>query len=1543
MSTGSLRLARRGVDALRSLASDTPDRAALLSWPGWGPLAPAFDPDPGQDWAGVADELHSLLDDDDAHRTARDCVDTSFYTPPSLVERVWGLVVDAGFSGGRVLEPGCGSGRFLAAVPAGLDCEMVGVEKDVTSARIASALYPDATVICADLAETTFPHGSFDLVIGNVPFSKVSVFDRSVDFASSLHTYFIARSLMAVRDGGYVAVVTARSTMDRDWFWALENNPLVRADFVGAVRLPSGTFRADGTQVVADVVLLQRNTSTPLTGLFPKELVRLPGPRHVSVSSYWGEHPDRVAGTMAAAAHHLADIEVTSENPDRDVDTAFASLREALLPYRGDDFALEVDNGTVDDRTEGSFHVDGDQVVQIEHGVAVARRGGPELRALIGLRDLAVALLAAESDLDMPDEQIEPLRRDTLSAWRRYVDRFGPLNRGTLHEGKVDPDTGMPVLSWRRPPLGGFRADPDYVTVMALEHYDQDTGLALPAAILTHRVNRRPVRVEQVDTPGEALAVSLGETGRVDLARIAELLHCTKQEAQAALGDLVFADPGRGGQLVPARRYLSGNIADRLAAATAAGPAFQRNVDALTAVAPVELGPLDITVALGSPFVATSDIEDFCKDVLGRRANVQHSAATGSWKVDTPYGVSSTTAMTEYGTPRMNGYLLIACALNGRSPVVYDEVYEHHQVRKVRNGAETIAAQEKLSAIQERFALWVWEDGDRSERICREYNRRFNSHVIARHDGSHLSLPGLAAGVALWPWQRDIIDQVVSSGATLCGHAVGAGKTLSMLGAVMTLREFGLASKPMIVVPNHLLEQIAREARQAFPTGRFLIAGSDDLAGPARRLFASRCATGDWDAVVITHSAFTRIPVSERTEREHALAARTDLEDHLRSGPASSSYGSKEIARRLRALDARIAEIRAQVGDEQTVVFEQLGVDFIAVDEAHLFKRLMVASRAEGFSFGSSKRATDLLVKMRWLERRAQGRPYAALFTGTPWTNTLAETFIWQTFLQPDVLRAAGVDQFDAWAAVFAKRETKVEVAPDGSGFRVATRPSALVNVAELRTMFAQNADILPPGSIPLPRPAHESVTVTVKPSAAQREYVRSLVVRADKVRSGGGNSRVDNMLAICGDGRRVALDPALVGVFGASPKVDAVAAEVGRLYAEHRSDQLDGSDVRGVLQVVFCDQGTPGPSGPQTYGRLRSAIVKAGVPASAVRFVHEATTDKSRAALFAACRDGSVAVLIGSTEKMGVGTNIQARLAAVHHADAPWRPSDIEQREGRALRPGNLCQQVRIVRYVTEGTFDAYMWQTLERKAGFIGQMFRHATDRSVEDIGDIVLDYAQVKALAAGSPLLAELATLSLDVKRLKALRSVGLGSARAARARATELAQTAELAQAKARDLRLVIAEADPGRDDAAVEYLSGRLFEDVRAGRPTRSARVKWKSCLHLGTHSYESDHPLSVDVQYDWSRVEQLPVKPGLVRRSRASAFSHLSDVLNGWFDTLADRAAAFEKVAVEAKQEAAAATAYADSYVFPHEAELSTKTARVAAIEAMIAEEAAAA
>ena len=1518
----------------RTLQAPNPAQRTLLeSWTGWGALSPAFEATPSGTWAEISDELSDMLTGP-RHRQAATSLDVSFFTPVPLAEAVWDLLQAAGFTGGRVLEPGCGTGAFLSAAPVDLPLDFVGIERDETSASIARLLHPKATIKTGDLTKTPLPESGFDAVIGNFPFASGYVYDQAGYGAGSLHEYFMRRSLAALRPGGYLAVLTSSYVMDGQ---SLERVKEDGGQFVAAMRLPEEVFAEAGAQVVCDIILIRKaprgeEGSAPV----PSSHRTVGG----TVSGWWEEHPELVAGEFTPTGFYQRPVTVRSADPEADVASALAAIRlfaEATPMTSGQIVAPLVDD-EAEPMRDGAYEFveeDGARIlVRTLNGETLpVARPAKKLLALVELRDLSEALLEAEADANAPDSALEPLRKAALDAYNAYVAAHGPINAGTVVEGKPDPETGMPQLSWRPVNLAGFRSDPGFYIVSAMEVYDQETGVASPAPILLRRINKAPESVTSAETPEEALAISLGESGRLDLTRVAGLLGLgIADDAVQALGDLVYSDPDADGEWVTARDYLSGNVREKLGTALAAAAvdsAFERNVTALSAVLPSDLGPAEIRVSLGVPWIDVDDYKDFCREVLGAGyVSIEHSPETASWEVTGNTGSSA--ARVAFGVDAMNPIELFNRGMNNKAPVV--TVYDHTVGKDVRDAAATAAAQEKLEAIRSAFSVWIWDDPDRTERICREYNQRFRSHVPRTNDGSYLRFPTMAEGVVPYWWQQNIVDRVISSEAVLCGHTVGAGKTLSMAMSAVALRQFGLANKPAIVVPNHLLEQISREMRQAFPLGKFLIATKEDLTKDRRRGFAARCASGDWDAVVMTHGAFTSLAVHPDVEAAYIRDKTDELHAALYTS-GGHGFSSRQISRKLRSYKNKLERMLADARkDEGQVFFEHLGIDYIAVDEAHYMKRLDVGSRMDGFSMGASKRALDLLLKVTALRRQRGGKPVLGLFTGTPLTNSLVEIFVWQTFLQPEVLEAAGLSDFNAWAANFVHFRSVVEISPEGGSYRTKTRPVSILNAPELYAMFSLNADLLSAEDINLERPEADTRQRAVAQSPLQREFTDHLVLRAEKLRRGTSTSSNDNMLAVVGDGRRCALDPRLVGVDEDSVKLQAVAEEIVRIWEENKDRVYGGSAVPGALQVAFCDQGTPSTDrGSQTYGRLRRKLIDAGMPAERIRFIHEVTDDKSRAAMFAACRRGDVSVLLGSTEKLGTGTNIQDRLKAVHHVDAPWRPSDIEQRDGRAMRPKNLNKQVELHRYVVEGTFDAYQWQLLETKAvSFLAMTSsKGPAARDLADISEVAPSYTQMKALAAGDPRLLEQAETADKVARLQNLRAQDRQSVNRARKSIPELLGGASAAQKRAEYIGIILNGLEI--PETAQQTRLGLLGDWAR--KAAVAARTqRWGSSVNtlasFGSLTLqaevepESSNTMKLSVVHKYSKLDTVLVGIRHLGRDPEKTAQLLWEKATEMVESLPGLKVSLEQDAARWRREAADAEAMVSNYRFAQQDEL---------------------
>lgn len=1422
----------------------------LARWSGWGGLPELFDEE-RDDLADARQRARELLGSEEAWAEARRTTLNAHYTSAEVVEALWPATADLGFETGRVLEPGCGSGNFLGLAPSG--CDLVGVEADRTTARIAHHLYGRAATIHSTRFEhLDLPEATFDLAIGNVPFAKVTPHDpRHNRNRHALHNYFLLKSLHLVRPGGFVVAITSRYTLDA-------RNPAARremaalADLVGAVRLPAGAFRASsGTDVVCDIVLLRRRPPDhERAGLAWERAapIDLGGDDPLLVNELLVERPDLVLGRLTSARGMYREHEVTVEASG----DLRPQLQRALRALTDDARAADLGFSAFSTPPvaaawepahpvggeEGSFVLDGIGVARIEVGQVESyapryKRDLPELRRLIELRDAARTVLDIQVGAGS-DDDLAAAQGVLDDCYRSYLRLYGPINRyRTARTGRVDHETGEEIMRRLRPRMGGFRDDPEWPLVAALEVFDDETQEARPAAIFSERVVSPPVQRHGVDSASEALAVTLDETGTVDLDRIAELVGVEPAAARAELGEQVYEDPASG-VLSPASRYLSGNVRQKLAEARAAAETDSRwatNVAALEEVLPRQLQPGEITAGLGAPWIPAGDVESFCAEVLGAEVEVEHLGSLGRWSIALRVGRRASVSLSsEWGTARADAIGLLDASLNQRLYTVTDETPEG---RRVRNDAETIAARDKQDALADRFSTWVWEEPERAARLADRYNELFSSVVVPTHDGSHLTLPGLADNFHPHPHQRDAVARILTEGRALLAHAVGAGKTATMVMSAMELRRLGSARKPAIVVPNHMLEQFTREWLQLYPTAKILVADKQRLSKDRRTEFVARCATGEWDGIVFTHSGFGRIPLGTELRAQYLSEelgrARLAL-DESRNGKALSV---KRLERRIAQLEETYQRLLASHTKDDGIRFEETGVDFVYVDEAHAFKNRRVDSAIDGMAHPGSQRAQDLDAKL-WALRRQHGPRVAVFATATPVANSIAELWTVQSYLQPDALAEVGLGPFDSWAATFGRTVTALELAPDGASYRMQTRFARFQNVPELLTLYRQVADVRTREDVDLPVPAVAGdgpETVVVPASDELTDYVADLAARAERVRNRAVDPTEDNMLKISGDGRRAALDLRLVGE-RPDPDGGKLAVAAGRIAAIHRStcdhyfvDDIGEPHLRpGALQLVFCDASTPTGAGWNAYDELRTLLVERGVPVEAISFIHDAPTDEAKAKLFAACRDGRVAVLIGSTEKMGVGTNVQARAVALHHLDCPWRPADIEQRDGRIIRQGNQNAEVQVVRYATEGSFDIYMWQTVERKAAFISQVATgRATERDLDDIGDQALSYAEVKALASGDPQILEKATVDADVARLSRLeRSHGDDQHRLRRTAETARASADRAAQKIEALARLIESRTDT-RGDKFVMVVDG-VAHSKRADAGTHALRV-----------------------------------------------------------------------------------------------------------------------
>lgn len=1493
--SGPVRRVRANIEALRTLRAVQADsrpateaeQAVLACWSGWGAVPQVFDeretvngqPGPGVRFAGERAELKELLSEREYAAARRNTLN-AHYTDAAIVEAVWDGVARLGFAGGRVLEPGCGSGNFIGLAPEG--AQMVGVEVEPVTAGIAAALYPDAQILNESFARTRAPRGSFDLVVGNVPFGDFPMTDRLHNPSDrNIHDAFILKSLALARPGGLVAVISSRYTMDAV-------NPAVRremaalGDFVGAVRLPDSAHqRAAGTRVVTDLLVFRpRAADQEPSGPDWEQTrpVQVEG-TEVTVNQYWLDHPEQVLGDFALGGAYRGD-ELTVKRSGGDLQVALSEAIGRVVDQAAEAgltmseaTSAQTDRGPAvmvaadDRRPEGYLASHPDKSTDFTRvnafGVAEAyeppAKQRPELEHLLRIRDTAVELLQAEAASLDDTPEIDAHRARLNTVYDAYVNWYGPLNRFTQRRtGRTDKETGADLFARIRPPQGGFRTDPYAPVVYALENFDSADQRATKAEIFTQRVIAPRTPPLGADTPDEALAICLDAHGEVRLDYIARLLGCPAEDARDRLGTLVFEDPGHPDRLIPATEYLSGQVRNKLTAAREAAvddPRFDGHVQALTAVIPPDLRPEEINARLGAVWIDAKYVQQFLQEILEDRSLEVHHGGGTYWDViGDNHGVLATST---WGTDRIPAPKLAKTILEQRTPQVYDNVGTPREPVYVLNVDATAAATEKAEEILERFSEWAWEDPQRTTELARVYNETFNGIVLRSYDGVTLSLPGLAVGFKPHPHQYAAVARMINEPGALLAHEVGAGKTAEQVMGVMELRRLGLVNKPAIVVPNHMLEQFSREFLQLYPQAKLLVAAKEDLRGDRRREFVARCATGDWDAVIIAHSSFEKIPMS-REAQEAYLGG--ELERFEVAIERAGEFGDdSRLVKRLENAKARAEERilrKIETMKDPGITFEATGLDYLVVDELHLFKNLRTPSSIPGAGIDGSNRATDLDMKIHFLRERNGDRVVTGA-TATPIANSVTEAYVMQRYLRPDLLAEAGLEDFDGWAATFGETRVEIEFSPDGNGFRQKARFAKFVNVPEMLRMWHVSADIKTAEDLDLKVPLlaeredgkREPETVATEPSDNLLQLVAELGERAEAIRNKRVKPWEDNMLKVSGDGRKAALDLRMMGRDNdpdIPTKLEVAAANITAIWEENRDRPYLGPDgephpVPGALQLVFSDLGTPGDKSDgrwNAYDELRDLLVERGLPREAVRFIHEARNDREKGELFAACRSGRVAVLIGSTEKMGVGTNVQSRAVALHHLDCPWRPADLQQREGRIIRQGNQNPEVRILRYVTERSFDGYTWQGVTRKARFIGQVMKGRLDvREMEDIGEQALSYNEVKALASGNPFLMDLAEAEASLTRLER-------RSRAHRRNQSMLASTIESAEAgiTSEESRIVAIDAaiDRRRDTSGEKFMMDldgvRHTKRPEAGGALKNIIGRQLAVVTKGTHS-----------------------------------------------------------------------------------------------------------
>ena len=1382
----AIRLARTLTEQDRAATAE--EQQVLARWSSWGAVPDVFDTGkPG--WEAERDQLRGLLSEQEWEAAARTTLN-AHYTDPALATQMWRALDALGFRGGRVLEPGSGLGTFIGLAPE--TAQMTGIELDPVTAQISRALYPHAQIRTESFADTRLPEGGFDLTVGNVPFADVALHDRVHNpHKHSMHNHFILKSLALTRPGGMVAVLTSRYTMDAQNPGARREMNLM-ADLVGAVRLPAGAHRRTaGTDVVTDLLLFRRReegepvlddlweTVTPIT--VDGQTLRM--------NRYFDQHPEHVLGQIGADTGQFGRQELTVTG---DVDRVDADLADVLdqITFTARRTGLTFTDAPPEramrpvarqpappQRWDGSIVGTGTGFGTVTAGgiepLEVPKSTTTELRALLGLRDAATSLLEAEAATAEDTAEITTAREDLRRAYQKYLGRYGPLNRYTLRRSGRTNDAGEDTHARIIPrAIRLLRGDPFGPLVMALENFDDTDQTATPAEILSRRVVAPRTEVQGVETPADAIAVSLDRTGSIDLPLVADMLGMDETEAREALTGLVFTDPATD-ELVHAPAYLSGDVRTKLDAAHARAetdPSFTANVEALTAVLPDPLGVEDITARLGAVWISAEIHERFLRELL-RAPDVRvENPMSGMWEVRG--GRQGLLATSEWGTERRPAPDIAQALMEQKTLLVYDEIEDADgRKRPVLNQVETVAAQEKAEQLQERFSEWVWEDPARAQALVEEYNRRFNSIVLRDYSdaGDYLTLPGVAESFTPRPHQRAAVARMIAEPATGLFHEVGAGKTAEFVMGAMEMRRMGMVRKPVVVVPNHMLEQVGREWLQIYPRARILAASTKDLAADKRRQFVARAAANDWDAVVMTQGAFAKIGLREETQQAYLRAQIDEVRRVLEDATGEDAMSVKRIQRKLLSLENKLKS-RLDTDRDQGVSFEDTGIDYVVIDEMHMYKNLSTESNIRDAAIEGSARASDLHMKLEYLRSQGKERVVTGA-TATPIANSITEAYVMERYMRPDLLEAAGVESFDAWAATFGQTITQMEMDPTGTNFRMKTRFAKFTNVPEMLRIFSVFADVKTAEDLQLPVPeitAREDgqrvpATIPVPPTVELEDFVAQLGTRAEKVASRAVSPSDDNMLVISTDGRKAALDIRMV--LPQDPtgptKIDVAADMIaGTWQATRDREYLDPSTgepspVRGGLQLVFSDIGTPHPDRWNAYDELAAQLVMRGMPGESIRFMHEAKTDVEKARLFAAARAGHIAVLIGSTEKMGVGTNVQNRALALYHLDCPWRPADVAQREGRILRQGNQNEQVAIVRLVTERSFDSYMWQGVERKARFIAQIMRGSLDaREIEEIDSSALSAAEAKAISSGNPLLLEHATIQTEVTRLRRL---------------------------------------------------------------------------------------------------------------------------------------------------------------------------------------------
>ena len=1547
----------RNIEAIRTLfkleqehrGATAEEQQVLSQYVGWGGLADAFDP--GKDsWAKEYAELKGLLSEDE-YAAARSSTLNAHYTSPTVIRSIYDAVERMGFHSGNILEPSMGVGNFFGMLPDSMaDSRLYGVELDSITGRIAKKLYPQADITVAGF-ETTDRRDFYDLAVGNVPFGQYKVNDKAYNkLGFSIHNYFFAKTIDQVRPGGIVAFVTSRYTMDSKDSTA-RKHMAERADLLGAIRLPNNAFKANaGTEVVSDIIFLQKR-DRPID--HEPDWVQLGKTEDgFAINQYFVDHPEMVLGQLklestqyghdltvapiegANLADQLAEVvqHIEGQYTEAEVETpdiADAENEKHILPADPDvkNFSYTVVDGEV-------FYRENSVMTQVELSDTAKGR----VTGMVELRQIVNDLIDQQLN-DYPDEDIKATQERLNAAYDAFTAKYGLLN--DRRNGRL------------------FEQDSSYYLLCSLENLDEQGQLKSKAAMFTKRTIRPERTVTSVDTPSEALAVSIGEHGKVDLPYMAELLGTPGEYGRITteLSGVIFKDPAAdptnpeaGWQM--ADEYLSGDVRAKLRMAQFAAetnPEFAVNVDALTKAQPRELEASEIDVRLGATWLDPDIIQKFMTETfqipyyLRRAVNVRYSPYTAEWRVEgkTATGRGDIISSETYGTSRANAYKIMEETLNLKDVRIYDTIEDAEgKPKRVLNKRETMLAQQKQQVIKDAFANWVWQDPQRRIALVKQYNELFNSTRPREYDGSHIHFVGMNPEITLREHQRNAIAHVLYGGNTLLAHEVGAGKTYEMAASAMEAKRLGLCQKSLFVVPNHLTEQWASEFLNLYPNAKLLVARRKDFETANRKKFCARIATGDYDAVIIGHSQFERIPLSfERQERiiqeqiYETLAAINELKVH-----AGENFSIKQMEKTRKTLETKLEKLRSDERKDDVITFEQLGVDRLFVDESHFYKNLFLTTKMRnvaGLSTSEAQKSSDMFGKCRYLDEITGGRG-VVFATGTPVSNSMTELYTVMRYLQYSTLQQKKLTHFDCWASTFGETTTAIELAPEGTGYRARTRFAKFFNLPELMSMFKEVADIKTSDQLHLPVPEAKFETVVAKPSEIQKEMVQELSKRAAEIHSGAVDASVDNMLCVTNDGRKIGLDVRLMNPMlpdDPNSKLNVCVQNVLKIWEEGKDQKL--------TQLLFCDLSTPKNDGNfNVYDDIRKKLIAAGVPENEIEFIHNADTEAKKAALFSKVRSGDVRVLLGSTAKMGAGTNVQQRLVAVHHLDVGWKPSDMTQRNGRIIRQGNMNKEVKVFNYVTEGTFDSYLFQTLENKQRFISQIMTSKSPvRSCEDVDEQALSYAEIKALCAGNPLIKEKMDLDVQVAKLKVLKAdhqsqkFRLEDKLLTKFPAEIQEQTAKIAALKS---DAEVAAAHPqGKEEFCGMTIKGVTYDEKKtAGERLVLACSELPNAEEKVIGSYRG---FELSLRFDAFRTEYQALLKGQRKYTVPLGTDPLGNIirLDNSLNNFPERITAAENELDTLHQQQAAAQIEVEK-PFPQEEELAEKSARLAELNAQL-------